>query len=253
METSYIGRNRQYFDSIESTNNYASSQAGKTGIPEGTLVRAGYQSAGRGQAGNSWESRAGENLTFSLILYPRFLAPERQFFLSEAISLAITDFLLLYLEEARIKWPNDIYAGGKKIGGILIEHAVVGQVLAHSIVGIGLNINQTEFSPELPNPVSLRMLTGERYDPGLCLDLLCATIEKRYDSLKKGSFEQLEHHYLSRLIGRGSWLKYRDREESFEACIRSVEPMGTLVLEDRKGETRKYTFREVDLLPDQEV
>jgi len=123
METNYIGRNRRYFDMVDSTNNYASLIAGKSGIPEGTLVWAGFQSAGRGQAGNRWESEAGKNLTFSLILYPHFLPPEMQFLLSEAVSLGITDFLTLYIPNPLIKWPNDIYAENRKIGGILIEHS----------------------------------------------------------------------------------------------------------------------------------
>lgn len=248
METNYIGRNRRYFDMVDSTNNYASLIAGKSGIPEGTLVWAGFQSAGRGQAGNRWESEAGKNLTFSLILYPHFLPPEMQFLLSEAVSLGITDFLTLYIPNPLIKWPNDIYAENRKIGGILIEHSVLGNQITHTVAGIGLNINQSTFGRDLSSAVSLRLLTGIEYETETCLNLLCTFLEKRYESLRQGMTARLESDYFSRLFGNHRWNRYRDASGTFEARPVQVETTGMLVLETRKGEIKHYGFKEVEHL-----
>jgi len=248
MDTTYMGQNRLYFNTLDSTNNYASLIAGKSGIPEGTLVWAGFQSAGRGQAGNRWKSEAGKNLTFSLILYPHFLSAEKQFLLSEAISLGITDFLALYIPFPLIKWPNDIFAENRKIGGILIEHAVMGNKMTHTVAGIGLNINQTTFDRDLSGGVSLRLLTGFEYETETCLNLLCTFLENRYESLRQGVTCRLESDYSSRLLGNHRWNTYRDASETFEARPVRVETTGILVLETRRGEIRHYGFKEVEHL-----
>lgn len=248
MQAIYIGRVRKYFRVLDSTNNYASSIAGKYGISEGTIVRAGYQMKGRGQAENSWESHPGKNLTLSLILYPRFLPPDKQFYLSEIVSLGIADFLQLYLEEVKIKWPNDIYAGSKKLGGILIEHAITGNVLDYTVAGIGLNVNQVVFDPGLPNPASIKSFTGTDLKLEHCIDLLCPFLEHWYEMLKAGAYQKIMDRYHERIYRFMSWQLFRDKDGPFEARIMRVEATGPLVLEDRKGNRRIYGFREVEFI-----
>ena len=127
-----------------------------TEVAEGTVVLAKEQTSGRGQVNNTWESSYGDNLLMSIVLYPEFLHAGNQFLLSKFVSLAIVDFLSYYLENVTIKWPNDIYVGNKKIAGVLIENSLRGAFISSSVVGIGLNVNQTEFSSSIPNPTSLK-------------------------------------------------------------------------------------------------
>ena len=141
----------------------------------GDIVWAERQTAGRGQRGHKWSSAEGLNLTFSLVLEPRFLPAGEQFLLNEAVALALTDTFAQFGIAARIKWTNDIYAGDKKLVGILIEHSYSGQTLARTIVGIGINVNQTEFDPALPNPVSMAMVVDARSTAARCSKPSAAT------------------------------------------------------------------------------
>ena len=136
----------------------------------GDIVWAERQTAGRGQRGHTWTSPEGENLTFSMVLEPRFLPVGEQFLLSEAVTLALTDTFAAYGIDTRIKWTNDIYVGDRKLVGILIEHNHAGASLSRTIAGIGINVNQTEFDPALPNPVSMAMVAGRTFDRGEVLE-----------------------------------------------------------------------------------
>ena len=148
----------------DSTNNYLREQSAKARLPEGSLVIADFQTAGKGQVGNSWESEAGKNLMFSILLYPDFLPANRQFLISQIASLSVKETLEKYTDSVTVKWPNDIYWKDRKICGMLIENDLSGQYLYCSVVGIGLNINQEIFRSDAPNPVSLTQITGKTYD-----------------------------------------------------------------------------------------
>ena len=148
------------FQELSSTND----QATQPSYHEGDVIWAERQSAGRGQRGHSWESEEDKNLTFSVLLEPTFLAPQDQFMLLRVIALSMVDTLLQFGIEARIKWTNDIYVGDKKIVGILMEHKLQGSILSRAIAGIGINVNQREFSPKLPNPTSMALLKGKVFD-----------------------------------------------------------------------------------------
>ena len=148
----------------DSTNNYLREQSAKARLPEGSLVIADFQTAGKGQVGNSWESEAGKNLMFSILLYPDFLPANRQFLISQIASLSVKETLEKYTDSVTVKWPNDIYWKDRKICGMLIENDLSGQHLYCSVVGIGLNINQEIFRSDAPNPVSLTQITGKTYD-----------------------------------------------------------------------------------------
>lgn len=152
----------------------------------GDAICAERQSAGRGQRGHTWSSEEGCNLMFSLVWEPCFLPVSEQFLLSEAVALALTDLFGGYGIDARIKWTNDIYAGDRKLVGILIEHNLTGDRLSRTIVGIGVNVNQTRFDPSLPNPSSMHLETGCEYDRQEVLHRLGDCLAARYEQLEKG-------------------------------------------------------------------
>jgi len=172
-----IGNTIVRLQETESTNNYANTQIRENVVLEGTVFLAYEQTAGRGQLSNFWESEAGKNLTFSLVLYPDFLEIRRQFMLSKVVTLGIYTALHKYVDQLKIKWPNDIYAGNRKLGGILIENSIMYGLLKSSVVGIGLNVNQSVFHSTAPNPVSLQILTNQHYDTDCILtEVLTAII-----------------------------------------------------------------------------
>jgi BirA family transcriptional regulator, biotin operon repressor / biotin---[acetyl-CoA-carboxylase] ligase len=158
-----IGKELIWLQKTDSTNQYLQDMLKKSKMPEGTMVIADEQTEGRGQRGNHWESSTGENLTFSFIIYPDFLELTNQFMLSKIIALALFDLLIGYNENVKIKWPNDIYIGKKKIAGILLENVIKGTKISNTIVGIGLNINQKIFPEALPFASSLSLETGYDY------------------------------------------------------------------------------------------
>ncbi len=233
------------FDILPSTNDEATAPQ----YVEGDIIVAERQSAGRGQRGHRWESCQGENLTFSLVLEPRFLNPSHQFLISEAVALAVCDMLMTYGIEARIKWTNDIYVGDRKLSGILIEHKLQGASLARTIVGIGLNINQTEFSADLPNPVSMAQIAHRCFDREKVLGELSERLMRRYAQLRDGEQDALQQDYHSRLYRLDQEHCYALPDGSrFRGTIRGVEPTGALCIENESGELLSFLFKEVEFV-----
>lgn len=231
----------------ESTNNYAMALVSDK-YCEGTVVLAQYQVTGRGQAGSYWESEAGKNLLFSLILEPKFLDAAKQFYLSMAVSLALVQMLKQHISEVSIKWPNDIYSGGKKIAGILIENTVKGSSLDRSVVGIGLNVNQEKFVSDAPNPVSMKQLSGKEYPLIAVLDEFLQLLDHWYILLKQYDFKQIEEGYFTQLFRNNGWHQYRDSDGEFTAKIVGIGEFGKLLLEDQSGKIRTYMFKEVEFI-----
>lgn len=240
-----IGSTIVKLDRVDSTNNYAAKELLTKSLKEGTVFAAECQQSGRGTGQASWESAEGLNLTFSIVLYPQFLAISRQFYISRAISLGVADFLTKYVGGVSIKWPNDIYVNDKKIAGILIETAISGGKFTRAIVGIGLNINQEKFISDAPNPVSLKNLTGETYDLSLSLSDLCTCLNRRYRSLISGNFTKLRQDYDQLLYLKGVWANFREQHSAFEGKILGLEEDGRLKIETRQGEERGFYFKEV--------
>ncbi len=241
-----IGSEYIYRESADSTNSYA-QQLVRTGKPlEGTIIHTSYQSAGRGQKGNKWESEQGKNLLFSIVLYPVMIHPADQFIISMAVSLGICDFIGRYVKNCTIKWPNDIYVGDDKIAGILIENSLSGDTIESCIVGIGLNVNQEQFSLDVPNPVSLKMLTGKDYDTGACLKILAADIDKRYRKILSGKQAAIRNDYISILYLFMEWHNYLTDRGPVYGRIISVDVSGRLVIEDEYENIHKFSFREID-------
>jgi len=230
---------------IGSTNNYAATQLLTKRLPEGVVYVADSQVDGRGQTSNIWESEANKNLTFSILLYPDFLEIIRQFEISKAISLGVTDFLKDMTNHVSIKWPNDIYIRKGKVAGILIENSIRINKISSSIVGIGLNINQLTFTSNAPNPVSLCQITGKVYDLEESLSQLCLKIDARYHQLRNGEFRKIDENYTEMLYQRGIWSHYSAEDVDFDGQILGVDQIGRLIIETRSGKINKYDFKEV--------
>ncbi len=226
-----------HIDETDSTNRWLREQGGDDDM----VVWADYQTAGRGQGSNSWESERGKNLTFSLLIHPSNIPANRQFSISMQISLAICEALGQRIGNLSIKWPNDIYWRNAKIAGILIENRLHGNVIRDSIIGIGLNVNQRKFLSDAPNPVSLWQICEQEIDREVLLnDILTAF----YRLIGKDVRQQ----YLSMLYRRSGYHPYTDKSGVFMAKIADVLEDGHLVLQDEEGKIRKYAFKEVSFI-----
>lgn len=221
---------------VDSTNNYAMACINDRDVSNGTAWLALHQTSGKGQRGHEWQSEPGENIIMSLALKPRGLFLSNQFMLSMAVALGSYDFVKKYAgTNTTIKWSNDIYIGDKKAGGILVENVIRGNKWIYAVAGIGLNLNQENFSPALPNPVSLSQVTGKKYDLIKMAEELQEYIMDRFAHLRPAAYEQLMHEYVSRLYHLGIKQQFLTKEgKVFEAVIKGVEQDGKLILE--KGE-----------------
>lgn len=230
----------------ESTNSYAIRLLSQQHPEEGTVILTGNQTKGKGLDKNSWESEKGKNLTFSLILYPEFLA-DRQFILNKAISLGIYDFLSAHLpgQKVTIKWPNDIYVGDKKACGILIQNSVIGNRFDYVVVGIGLNVNQTQFLSDAPNPVSMKAASGKEYDLDSLLEKLLDSVLKRYAQVKPETSSTIETDYHKSLYRAMEWHTYLVKNAEITARITGTNEFGQLMLETETGEVLVCDLKEV--------
>lgn len=234
----------------DSTNNHLRRLLDKEQLPEGSLVVTDFQTAGKGQVGNSWESEAGMNLMFSILLYPDFIPANRQFLISQIASLSVKETLDAYTDFIQVKWPNDIYWKDRKICGMLIENDLSGQLLYCSIIGIGLNLNQSLFRSNAPNPISLTQITGKRYDREEVLNRFLRIFFQYYCLLLQEKEEEVRTAYMQALYHGEGYHRYRDGQGQFEAHIQAIEPTGHLILQLRDGEQRRYAFKEVTTLVD---
>lgn len=235
------------FDSLESTNKYCEA-LDLAEVGDFTYFWALAQTDGIGQRGNHWASAPRKNLTFSLVLHPTFLAASRQFQLTEALSLALVDFLSIFHfpSTISIKWPNDILVDGRKICGMLVSTRLQGSRLASAVCGIGLNVNQTEFPSWVPNPTSLALLTGKTYDLELMLHQLLDCIEQRYRDLQADHNQKEE--YLAHLLNLGVAARYLHNGVETTATITGVDPYGRLLLTADDGRVLCCGMKEIALI-----
>ncbi len=232
---------------VDSTNRYLLNLLATDACEEGFCVWAEYQNAGRGQTGNSWESAVGQNLTFSLVLYPSFLKITEQFLLSQIVSVALVETLGEW-GDFKIKWPNDIYWRDKKVAGILIENNLCGDSLESSVIGIGLNVNQDIFMSNAPNPVSLKQITGLDIDRELLLQKILNRIFSVYLTLIHNGDDALRDSYMSDLYRRDGFYRYKDTDAEFLARIADIRPDGQIILETADNQMKDYYFKEVEFL-----
>lgn len=237
-------------EEVDSTNSYVSLHNAE--LADMTMVMAATQTAGRGQRGNSWESDPGKNLTFTLLHRPGDFLAKDQFSISEAVALAVHDYLAECGVESKVKWPNDIYVGDRKISGILIEHAVTGSKIEHSRIGVGLNLNQEVFRSDAPNPVSLYQITGKRFDVSRAAASLGAALERRLAQVADMAGRTEVHRDFKSSLWRGDGKPYPFAEPGkhrYPGIIRAVDPDGLMtVLNTEKGEEKRYYFKEIEFI-----
>lgn len=233
--------------STDSTNNYLRGYV-MNGNDDIVVVKADYQTAGRGQGSNTWESEDGKNLLFSLMVRPHTIPVASQFVLSMTMAVALKEALDGYAEGFELKWPNDIYWHNLKISGTLIETTVSGKGLGRCIFGVGINVNQRTFTSNAPNPVSLSAITGQEEDITELLSRIVEAFCKYYAMLLDGRYADISDLYHAALYRRHGFHAYRDANGIFDAAIVEVEDDGHLVLRDKDCHFRRYAFKEVEFL-----
>ncbi len=250
FSTLFVGQNLINLLAVDSTNNFLKNLLSKSEpLPEGTVIMAEDQFAGRGQQQNIWHAEPGKNLTFSLLLKPHFLPLNKQFLLNMAISIAINKALSVYVGHGlSIKWPNDIYFNDQKLGGVLIENAIVGHTLKNAIIGIGLNVNQTTFPEELgKKATSIYQILQENVNLPNLLAEICSQIESLYLQLKAGNYTFLMQNYVDKLYRMNEPSLFRQNGEVFEGKITGVSESGLLQLW-KDGTNHQYNFKEIEFL-----
>jgi BirA family biotin operon repressor/biotin-[acetyl-CoA-carboxylase] ligase len=250
METLFIGKNLLFLTEVESTNTYAMGMLRNVNVMEGTVVYTDHQTRGKGQRGASWNSAIASNITASVILKPAFLSSGESFLLSKISALALYDVLTDVLNSSqydiKIKWPNDMLVDSKKIAGILIENTYNQQQLQYSVIGIGLNVNQTNFDELSGIATSVKLLTGQQHDRKEVLEKLCRYLEKWYLMLKSGNATQIRNTYLSRLKGMNTVMSFKTPgNEEFRAKIVDVNHEGKLCLEMPDYVIRRFDIKEL--------
>ncbi|MDZ4823653.1 MAG: biotin--[acetyl-CoA-carboxylase] ligase [Flavobacteriales bacterium] len=234
-------------DSVDSTNNYAATLLRQSKPPEGTAIIALEQTHGRGQRGNLWESEVGANLLCSIILYPDFLNGENYFYLSKCASLALADVVNEITGlEVRVKWPNDIVANGKKLGGVLIESSWSENRLLCSIVGVGLNLNQQEFSISYAS--SLRSLTKKFFEPESVFEKFLKNFSMGYSDLKSGKFAEMDLNYRRALYRLGVTSRFIYEGKQILGMITGVDVSGHLCVYTELGQSLKCELKEIGMV-----
>lgn len=235
---------------VSSTNRYAQQHLHDQEVTEGTIFISTTQTAGKGQGNNQWESEPGQNITCSIILTPTFLPIEEQFKITQTASLGIIRAIQPIIPDANItiKWPNDIYVDNRKICGILIQNTLLGANLQHSIIGIGLNVNQEIFISDAPNPVSLQNITHQHHPIDALLKTLFNSIWFYYQKLCSDEFKIPDQLYHTLLYRKDSWHRYKDNKGAFEGKITGTGAYGHLNIIDREYHTRSYDLKEIKFL-----
>lgn len=248
-KTLFTGQQLVFLSQCDSTNRIAQDLILKNKATDGCVIVTGCQTQGRGQRGNTWEAAPNQNITLSVIFHPGFLTVQQQFFLNICTSLAVLDLVQDFFPEKsthfKVKWPNDIYYGNKKLGGILIENTIRGHLIQHSVLGIGLNINQVSFSQ--PNPVSFRLISGQHFFLEQVVEKLLEKLESRYLALRQGKFELLKINYLQQLFRYQEVHDYRIGEDVVKGIILGIDSQGRLSVQigDR---IRSFDFKEISFI-----
>ena len=232
-------------NSIDSTNNYAMAKVHAGLAKHGMAWFANEQTEGKGQRGKIWESSAGQNIALSIALQPGKVFFQNQFFFNAVIANACYDFYKACAgDEVSIKWPNDIYWRDRKAGGILIENKLMSRDWKWAVVGVGININQTEFSEKLSNAVSLKQICGGSNDPMLLAKQLHEMILKAMSDVKETDFPGILQYYNEHLFLKGESARLKKENAIFETCIKAVNEYGQLVTEDVVE--RQFNFGEIE-------
>ena len=212
---------------------------------EMVVAVADFQTAGKGQGSHTWESEAGKNLLFSIKVHPHWVPVRQQFLLSMAGAIAIKEALETYVDGITLKWPNDVYWNDKKISGTLIETSIDSKGIKTCIFGIGINVNQEAFHSDAPNPVSLRQILGHEVDKDELLQKVIEGFRRYYELLRRADYMDVSGIYHLSLYRRKGFHRYEDADGDFEGAFVEVEDDGHLILHDKQGVIRSYSFGEV--------
>lgn len=246
VNAGFIGHPFIILPQVDSTNNYAMRQIQAGLASHGMTWFAREQTAGKGQRGKSWLTTPNQNIMLSTVVQPGLL-PGQQFWLSATVALACYDFYKNYAgDETRIKWPNDLYWRDRKAGGILIENVFRGTDWLYAVVGIGININQVQFDPSLPNPVSLKQITGKDFDAVELAAALCNALEKRFQALVSNGIDVILKEYQQVLYKIHEPVTLKKGSILFETTICGVSDTGRLLTKDVME--REFDFGEVELI-----
>jgi BirA family biotin operon repressor/biotin-[acetyl-CoA-carboxylase] ligase len=247
-QTLFTGQQLVWLPVCTSTNTEAQALLVQNRASEGCTVITDYQTTGRGQRGNQWEAAPGENLTLSVVWQPTFLAATNQFQLSQAVALGVYDWAQALLSAdslLKVKWPNDLYFGSQKLGGILIENSLSGSKIQHSVVGIGLNVNQQQFSST--SATSLGLLTGRGYALSVVATRLLECLERRYLQLRAGQVGALRRAYLQALYRYQETHAFEVDGQRVSGQIVGVEDDGRLAVAIG-SEVRRFGLQEIRYL-----
>jgi BirA family biotin operon repressor/biotin-[acetyl-CoA-carboxylase] ligase len=248
MTTLFIGQNKVFLPETHSTNSYAIELLKNVNTIEGTVVYTHNQTNGRGQRGNSWMAVPERNATFSLILKPTFLNSKNVFYLSKITALALYDVLTEILKDSqfdiKIKWPNDILVNRKKIAGVLTENSIQSDVVLWSVIGIGLNVNQSGFG-ELKAATSLNLLNNKDYSVESVMQSVFVHLEKWYLKLRKAEFKQIDEAYHEMLFTLNTESEFEKKGNRFKATVLGVDETGLLVLKLADGSLKSFDIKEV--------
>lgn len=245
-----ISKKHIHIDKVDSTNNYLKQLVIDNNIDNGFVVSTNFQTKGRGEYKNKWESNNGENLLFSIYLKTDFLKINNAFMLSKTISLGIIDYLNSINKHTsfKIKWPNDIYFKNKKIAGILIENSIKGDKINHSIVGIGININQQIFNTDLNNPISLKTIFNTHFNTSDTLKQILKQINIRYKELINKDFYKIDYCYFKELFRNDNFYNYKLDNTIFSAKIIDVKQDGQILLRNKQNKIMSFYFKEIVFL-----
>jgi len=236
-------------DAIDSTNTFLKEISSADTLDDFTVVTAKEQTQGRGQMGKLWQSKAGENLTFSVFKRLKGLTFSNQFYLSIATALALHKTLVYYnLPNLKVKWPNDILSGNKKVSGILIENVTKRNVLNSTIIGVGLNVNQIEFNT-LSNASSLKIISGKTFDLDEIFYRFLKHLKDYFKSLEFGAFEALKAEYETKLFRKNKPSTFKDAEGIlFSGYIKGIATNGNLVIMLEDDIIEEFSLNEITLL-----
>jgi len=240
-------------DSIGSTNTYLRELNGGDPSYDYEVAVADFQTAGRGQKGNTWESEQGKNLLFSILAHPSGILVQEQFCISQAIALAVSDSVIAAVgpelaQYVSVKWSNDIYWKDCKMAGILIENTIQGKCILDTVVGVGLDVNQEVFLSDAPNPISLKNIAGKDFDRDALLNDIVERFMNYMERISGPERSQVDRLYRERLYRRQGYHPFRDQNGEFQACIEGIRADGCLMLLTDRGEHRTYEFKQVQFI-----
>lgn len=235
-----------HLDETSSTNDFLRNYTPSADI---SIVSASFQTKGRGQMGNTWISNDGQNALFSVLVCPKGLKASDGFVLSQAMALSVKETLEECVDDVWIKWPNDIYCHGKKICGTLIENTLMGKFIGRSVIGNGINVNQTDFPDGLAAPpTSMCIQSGKECSTHEVIRHVVERFALYYREIMDGSYERIRTLYHENMYLRGKKSLFRDNEGIFTGIISQVETDGHLVIIDEQSQSRRYAFKQVQFI-----